>query len=164
MSTYSCSMPIVFILVGSALVAAGLFFAVKGIASDKAGADGLKSFSVTGPSWLILIALGVATIVGGSYLWKSHPTPAPAPPEVTDETIVEPFSYGDDLTLDLLYDQCEAGDMRSCDSLYLASPGGSDYELFGGWCGYIVEDPLNGACEDDPNAIVDVGVTDATAG
>lgn len=139
-------MPIVFILVGSVLVAAGLFFAIKGIASDKAGADGLKSFSVTGPSWLILIALGLGTIVGGSYLWKSEPQPTPAPTPVTETTTAEPFDYGDDPMLDSLYEECESGVMVSCDNLYANSPAGSNYEVFGSYCGYAALAPVEGAC------------------
>ena len=44
-------------------------------------------------------------------------------------------AYGDDPVFDALWDECEAGDARSCDDLYLDSPFGSTYELFGVTCG-----------------------------
>ena len=43
--------------------------------------------------------------------------------------------YGDDAYLDGLWDDCAAGDMSSCDALYLESPAGSVYEEFGDTCG-----------------------------
>ncbi|WP_263119880.1 DUF4190 domain-containing protein [Cellulomonas sp. RIT-PI-Y] len=44
-------------------------------------------------------------------------------------------SYGDDATLDTLWDACEAGDPDSCDDLYWQAPLGSEYEEFGETCG-----------------------------
>ena len=44
-------------------------------------------------------------------------------------------SYGDDPTLDALYDACKAGDGQSCDDLFMDSPVGSEYESFGDTCG-----------------------------
>lgn len=44
-------------------------------------------------------------------------------------------SYGDDADLDLLWDRCDAGNMRACDNLYAESPVGSEYEEFGDTCG-----------------------------
>jgi hypothetical protein len=52
-------------------------------------------------------------------------------PEIDDE----PFDYGDDEELDLLYEECEAGDMVACDDLYYDSPPRSAYEDFGSTCG-----------------------------
>lgn len=46
-----------------------------------------------------------------------------------------PRSYGDDPTLDRLWDACDRGVMRACDRLYLDSPFFSDYEEFGLTCG-----------------------------
>lgn len=46
-----------------------------------------------------------------------------------------PQSYGDDPTLDALYDDCEAGDDDACGELFLTSPFGSQYEEFGSTCG-----------------------------
>ena len=44
-------------------------------------------------------------------------------------------SYGDNESLDALWDSCEDGDMAACDALYYESPFGSDYEDFGATCG-----------------------------
>lgn len=44
-------------------------------------------------------------------------------------------AYGDDASLDALWDECEAGDARSCDQLFWSSPIGSTYEAFGMTCG-----------------------------
>ena len=44
-------------------------------------------------------------------------------------------SYGDNPTLDALWDACEDGDGDACDDLYFQSPVGSEYEEFGDTCG-----------------------------
>jgi len=49
------------------------------------------------------------------------------------------FTYGDDPYLDGLWDSCAAGDWAACDALYSESPAGSDYEEFGGTCGYLTD-------------------------
>jgi len=46
-----------------------------------------------------------------------------------------PYDYGDDATLDALWDQCAAGSGDACDSLFFDSPIGSMYEAFGNTCG-----------------------------
>jgi hypothetical protein len=51
----------------------------------------------------------------------------------------EPMEYGDDPYLDSLWDDCAAGDLDSCDTLYYDSPFGSEYEGFGARCGGQVE-------------------------
>lgn len=43
--------------------------------------------------------------------------------------------YGDDPRMDAFHDACAAGDMQSCDDLYMESPWGSEYEDFGNTCG-----------------------------
>jgi hypothetical protein len=43
--------------------------------------------------------------------------------------------YGDDPTLDRLWDACAGGDMDACDELWWMSPEGSEYESFGDTCG-----------------------------
>ncbi|MGF0117883.1 DUF4190 domain-containing protein [Promicromonospora sp. Marseille-Q5078] len=43
--------------------------------------------------------------------------------------------YGDDPDLDLLYDNCSAGNDVACDDLYWMSPAGSEYEDFALSCG-----------------------------
>lgn len=49
------------------------------------------------------------------------------------------FTYGDDETLDRLWDDCAAGDGQACDDLYFESPVDSEYEQFGDTCGNRVE-------------------------
>jgi hypothetical protein len=59
----------------------------------------------------------------------------------------EPMLYGDDAYFDGLYDACGAGDMASCDTLYLESPVESEYETFGSLCGGVATEDEFGACE-----------------
>ncbi|QAY69649.1 DUF4190 domain-containing protein [Xylanimonas protaetiae] len=55
---------------------------------------------------------------------------------VFNDGATEPGTYyGDNATLDRLWDACEAGDMASCDDLYDLSEEDSDYEYFGWTCG-----------------------------
>lgn len=56
-------------------------------------------------------------------------------------------SYGDDPALDELQDDCVAGDMAACDSLYWSAGFGSAYESVATSCGGLVEDPVYGMCE-----------------
>lgn len=67
-------------------------------------------------------------------------------PEVTLPPGVDPdawqsdaFTYGDDPALDVLWDQCEAGDMVACDDLWWVSPPASEYEEFADTCGRRAE-------------------------
>jgi hypothetical protein len=48
---------------------------------------------------------------------------------------VEPFTYGDDPELDLMWDECSLGNYEMCQALYAQSPVGSEYEWYGGSCG-----------------------------
>ena len=57
-------------------------------------------------------------------------------------------SYGDDPTLDALYDSCAVGDLEACDALWFQSPIGSDYEAFGSICGGLESSPQFGTCAD----------------
>ncbi len=59
----------------------------------------------------------------------------------TDE-FGEPSTYGDDAYLDGLWDACAAGDMTACDALFSESPVGTEYEDFGGTCGYQTDGTL----------------------
>jgi hypothetical protein len=151
-------MQVVFIILGGALVAAGLYFAVKNIASANAGAEAAKSFSVTGPSWLILVAIGAGVIVYGGVLYKPslQPTISPTPPT----EVSEPFDYGDDPVLDAIYDRCADGSMSACDNLFLQSPPDSNYEAFGAFCGLrVTEPPPDMTCRDvDPDATIATAV------
>lgn len=47
----------------------------------------------------------------------------------------QPFTLGDDPTLDGLWTACADGSGRSCDQLFAAAPVGSEYEEFGVSCG-----------------------------
>ena len=54
--------------------------------------------------------------------------------------------YGDDPTLDSLWDACSTGDWVSCDDLYTRAAFGSEYEQFGGSCGGTTTDDADGSC------------------
>lgn len=70
--------------------------------------------------------------------------------EKVDESDGEGSSYGDDATLDALWDACEAGDGEACDDLYWGSPIGSEYEAFGNTCGErFSEDDAPFSCADE---------------
>ena len=66
-------------------------------------------------------------------------------------TLPFPYTLGDDGggPLDVLYDQCVAGDMAACDTLYVQSPQGSDYELTASLCGGTVAEEQKGQCAAD---------------
>ncbi len=55
--------------------------------------------------------------------------------EIPPTVFSDATTYGDDPTLDGLWDSCEAGDGQACDDLFLQSPSGSEYEDFGDTCG-----------------------------
>ena len=59
--------------------------------------------------------------------------------DAQDTETDQPSSYGDDPSLDALWDACAGGDMTSCDDLYFAAPIGSEYETFGSTCGNTTE-------------------------
>jgi hypothetical protein len=84
----------------------------------------------------------------GSCEWLEEDWEWDDPDEWQEEEWEEPEDYGDDPYLDGLWDDCAAGDMGSCDSLYVEAPYGSAYEEFGGSCGGYVEDPWSGFCTD----------------
>ena len=62
----------------------------------------------------------------------------------------QPFTFGDDLALDQMWTDCEAGVGIACDQLFDESPVGSEYELFGVSCGER-EDIANCVELDDPD-------------
>lgn len=59
------------------------------------------------------------------------------PPPIAPEEIpfAGPQTYGDDVGLDQLWDECEAGDGTKCDLLFESAPVDSEYESFGVTCG-----------------------------
>lgn len=135
--------PIALIVLGFGLVGAGIFFAVGGLGNASAVGSATKNITLQGPSWLILVALGVGTIVFGAWQFEEKGTTAAPPKE--EETVVtvpegqdEPYSYGDDPDLDNLWDSCFEGDWSDCDELYLQAPFDSEYEWFGGTCGALI--------------------------
>jgi len=76
--------------------------------------------------------------------------------------------YGDNATLDALWDACAAEDWASCDQLYLDAPLGSEYESFGDTCGnrtdgnqLCVDELGGGAAPSEPNAFGDDPTLDA---
>jgi len=81
------------------------------------------AFAVVGA--VALAAVGWCSL-SGSCPWQQ--------PEET-----EPYTYGDDPDLDLLWDGCAAGNAAACDQLYVASPASSAYEQFGATCGGTAE-------------------------
>lgn len=64
-------------------------------------------------------------------------TPEPDPPEPTtpESDPSPPSASGDDPDLDLLWNECGAGDFVSCDLLYVLGGAGTDYEYVGDSCG-----------------------------
>ena len=66
----------------------------------------------------------------------------------TETTMSAAFTYGDDPTLDALWDACEAGDGAACDDLYSQAPYDSEYERFGQSCGNRQPDDNLDWCED----------------
>lgn len=142
----------VVVVLGFLLVVAGLYFAVGGLGSASAGGTALKGISIQGPSWLLLVALGVGAILFGA--WLEHvketsvkdPTEISAPPTMPPDDDPVIHTYGDDPDLDVLWDFCEVGDWLSCDDLYLESPVGSEYEYFGATCGGLVPEPEGEFC------------------
>ncbi len=54
--------------------------------------------------------------------------------DVGDTTTLSGQQYGDNPTLDGLWDQCATGDGAACDTLYQRSEPGSVYEQFGSTC------------------------------
>lgn len=56
------------------------------------------------------------------------------------------MNYGDDATLDALYDECEGGDLAACDTMWWDSEIGSEYEELAETCGGRT-DYAAGTCE-----------------
>lgn len=54
--------------------------------------------------------------------------------------------YGDDRTLDLLWDACERGNNQACDELYTSAPLGSAYLEFARTCGGVLPDSVGLRC------------------
>jgi hypothetical protein len=142
-------MPVVLLVLGFSLVAAGLWFAIRGTGEAAAGGQALRGIAVQGPAWLILVAIGVGVCVWGAWLG------AGSDPKFVTETSVSTTAstsgfdgFDDDFVLDdvpfdyldELWDDCAFGDMSACDELYWDSPFDSDWEWFGATCGFVFDD------------------------
>lgn len=91
-----------------------------------------RGFAVTGivlGSVQILVGLGLFVVLA------INAANSPYGYEPYDD-FSDAYDYGDSPKLDSLWDECEDGDMRSCDDLYQHSPTKSIYEDFGATCGY----------------------------
>lgn len=144
-------MNVVLVALGVACVAAGFIMVVANKANDRAGGSGLGKFSIEGPTWLVLVALGIAATGWGAMRWEDrHPietkdrlevastTPLSVP---IDEVFPTGFTFGDNNELDRLWRSCERSVWADCDLLYELSDIGSDYELFGYTCGGLPFNP-----------------------
>jgi len=144
-------MPLALMILGFGLVFAGIFFAVGGLGAASAHGTAIKGVSIQGPSWLIMVGLGVGTIIFGAWQFEQKPGDVGAPKEEATVITVaegrdEPYTYGDSIRLDDLWDSCAEGDWTDCDELYEVSPFGSEYEFFGATCGGIVPEPDGEYC------------------
>lgn len=137
-------------IIGCLMIIAGLVFALKKVAGDRAGGSALKGISVQGPAWLLLVAMGGGLVVVDKWFdaesaKKDVPTEVTAPPTYTlqddHEELPFPFDFGDDEYLDGLWTDCSRGIWKQCDELYFDSPTGSEYEWYGATCGWIIPDP-----------------------
>ncbi|MEO1062515.1 MAG: hypothetical protein AAFZ07_13945 [Actinomycetota bacterium] len=94
------------------------------------------------------IEVFAAEFVTGSAAAAPAEEPAAEEPvgeEPADAPAV-PNDYGDDPTLDALWDGCEGGDLAACDELYWTTPVGSVYEEFGATCGRRTDGSTTGLC------------------
>lgn len=69
-------------------------------------------------------------------------------------------TYGDDDTLDALWDQCSEEGTAVCDELFNEAPEGSEYEAFGDTCGGRGDPQV--ACA--PDALAGAGTSDGAGG
>ena len=67
----------------------------------------------------------------------------------------EPNAYGDDTTLDALWNACTAEDWQACDDLYMQSGAGTAYESFGDTCGNRTDGGLY--CVDELGGLAGAG-------
>lgn len=156
----------ILIIIGLALVAAGMALGVYHRGDEAAGVQVFK-VNISGASWLIIVVMGFAAVVGGWYFDFQHVNQLKDPPSDVPLTIIdessfaesfadEPYTFGDDGDLDALWLSCDSGAMQACDDLYQDSPVDSEYEFFGGTCGLRFDG------EDAPEFCVDAPVDDTS--
>lgn len=131
------------IVVGTALVVIALVMAWYGRGgNDDAAVQGFK-VSISGKSWLVVLAMGVGVLTFQWYLEGEHTKVQPAPTTVPGEFTEAEFDYD---RLSALWDDCGLGDNAACDALWQESPIGSDWELYGSLCGERLEEEQFGEC------------------
>jgi hypothetical protein len=159
------------VIVGIALIAVGVALGIYHRGDEAAGVQFFK-INISGASWLIIVAMGLAAIFGHWWFDTEHVNqkdpPSEVPLSVVEEAVFdesapdEPYTFGDDGDLDQLWLGCEAGQMQACDDLYQQSPVDSEYEFFGGTCGLIFEaDTAPEFCVEAP---IEDTSTDLTSG
>ncbi len=112
----------------------------SGLGDSKAPATAKASKSLTTGQIVALSAAGMVLLSGigvGTILLLSGGSSDDSQVSQQDSTqrIAAEGTYGSDTYLDSLWDNCEDGDFESCDTLFLDSPAGSEYEEFGDTCG-----------------------------
>jgi hypothetical protein len=119
--------PILFAIIGIALMATGIFFAIGGVGGNQTGGTSLKDLKVEGPAWLLLVALGLGTIVFSAvWKWDSSDSSGPVTPTTTTiEQFYDPYEdydFYDDYDLEDPWVWCELfywDDPEYCDALYM---------------------------------------------
>ena len=92
--------------------------------------------------WAIALGLIVLIAAVGGAIWAFTPDDEPEQP---------PYTYGDDPTLDLMWDSCNGRDWEACDQLAASAEPATDYRTFGASCGGVVPDGSgNCANSDEP--------------
>ena len=111
-------------LVGLAVVPVVLgIVALHRIGRSRQGGKGLAIAGIALGGVQIVTAAVIASVLGFAFLGGAFDPGQPGQ------------LYGDNATLDRLWDNCDNGDMGACDDLYDQAQQGSDYESFGYTCG-----------------------------
>ncbi len=117
---------------------------VVGLAERQFGLDVLAAASVEEVAAVAEAEPGsgdVAALAIGEVLASCLAAEAMANPDAQATAPIElafvsgPFTYGEDPSLDALWDACEGGSGAACDELWAEAPLDSEYEQFGVTCG-----------------------------
>jgi hypothetical protein len=111
------------LVVGMALVAVGLLFAVVGVGRET-GSGGWREVGIKGPAWLVLVGMGLAVVVFAG-VWNWDETPADGAAGITTTTVStivtrEPAT------------SCETALSASADEVRVRFESGSDSARFAG--------------------------------